>query len=79
MRNIVTISMPLGLKKKIDKVVKEENYASVSEFFRDTVRAWEDEQLYQSVLRSEKEFSEGKGKRLRINERITKRNQMFHN
>ncbi len=65
MRNIVTISMSSGLKKQINKVVKEENYSSVSEFFRDTVRVWEEEKLYQSVLRSEKEIAEGKGKRLR--------------
>lgn len=57
--------MPMALKKNIDKDIKEGNYASASEFFRDTVRAWKEEQLYQSVLQSEKEFAEGKGKRLR--------------
>ena len=65
MRNIISISLPIGLKKQVERTVKEENYSSVSEFFRDAVRAWEEEQLYQSVLRSEKEFAEGKGKRLR--------------
>jgi Arc/MetJ-type ribon-helix-helix transcriptional regulator len=65
MRNIISISLPMGLKKQVDKVVKEENYGSVSEFFRDAVRAWQEEQLYQSVLISEKEFNEGKGKKLR--------------
>lgn len=56
--------MPTSLKKNVDLAVKEGNYASVSEFFRDAVRAWYEEQLYQSVLQSEKEFSEGKGKKL---------------
>lgn len=65
MRNVISISLPIGLKKQVDRTVKEENYSSVSEFFRDAIRAWEEEQLYQSVLRSEKEFAEGKGKRLR--------------
>ena len=65
MRNIISISLPIGLKKQVERTVKEENYSSVSEFFRDAVRAWEEEQLYQSVLRSEKELAEGKGKRLR--------------
>lgn len=65
MRNIISISLPMGLKKQVDKVVKEENYGSVSEFFRDAVRAWQEEQLYQSVLMSEKEFNEGKGKKFR--------------
>jgi Arc/MetJ-type ribon-helix-helix transcriptional regulator len=57
--------MPMSLRRNVDVAVKEGNYASVSEFFRDAVRAWEEEQLYQSVLRSEKEFAQGKGKKLR--------------
>ncbi len=57
--------MPASLKKSVDLAVKRGRYASVSEFLRDTIRVWEDEQLYQSVLQSEKEFAQGKGKRLR--------------
>ena len=57
--------MPINLKKEVERVVKEESYSSVSEFFRDAIRAWREEQLYQSVLQSEKEFAQGKGKRLR--------------
>lgn len=65
MRTTLNISMPVSLKKNVDLAVKEGNYASVSEFFRDAIRAWEEEQLYQSVLQSEKEFAQGKGKRFR--------------
>ncbi|MBI3459016.1 ribbon-helix-helix protein, CopG family [Candidatus Azambacteria bacterium] len=65
MRTTLNISMPVSLKKNVDLAVKEGNYASVSEFFRDAIRAWEEEQLYQSVMRSELEFANGKGKRLR--------------
>lgn len=57
--------MPASLKRSVDLAVKEGNYASVSEFFRDAIRSWKEEQLYQSVLQSEKEFAEGKGKKLR--------------
>lgn len=57
--------MPPKLFSKVEKAVAEHNYSSVSEFFRDAIRAWEEEQLYQSVLQSEKEFAEGKGKKLR--------------
>ena len=64
MRTTLNISMPASFKKNVDLAVKEGNYASVSEFFRDAVRAWEEEQLYQSVLRSRKDFAEGKFKRL---------------
>ena len=65
MRTTLNISMPISFKKNVDLAVKEGNYASISEFFRDAVRAWQDEQLYQSVLQSEKEIAMGKGKRLR--------------
>lgn len=53
------------LFSKVESVVREHNYSSVSEFIRDAIRAWEEEELYQSVLQSEKEFAQGKGKRLR--------------
>lgn len=57
--------MPVSLKRNVDLAVKEGKYASVSEFFRDAIRVWEEEQLYRSVLQSEKEFAQGKGKKLR--------------
>ncbi len=57
--------MPPKLFSKVESVVSEYNYSSVSEFIRDAIRAWEEEQLYQSVLQSEKEFAQGKGKKLR--------------
>ena len=65
MRTTLNISMPASLKKNVDLAVKEGKYASVSEFFRDAMRAWEEERLYQSVMRSRKDFAEGKFKRLR--------------
>jgi Arc/MetJ-type ribon-helix-helix transcriptional regulator len=65
MRTTLNISMPVSLKRDVDKAVKEGKYASVSEFFRDAMRAWEDEQLYQSVMRSRKDVDQGKFKRLR--------------
>ncbi|KKQ88233.1 MAG: hypothetical protein UT09_C0001G0018 [Parcubacteria group bacterium GW2011_GWF2_38_8] len=57
--------MPVSFKKNVDLAVKQGNYASVSEFFRDAVRALEEEQLYQSVMRSRKDVAEGKFKKLR--------------
>lgn len=65
MRTTLNISMPPKLYSKVESVVHKYNYSSVSEFIRDAIRAWEDDQLYRSVLQSEKEFAEGKGKRLR--------------
>jgi len=57
--------MPAKLKHSVELAVKKGNYASVSEFFRDAVRAWEEEQLYQSVMRSKIDVTQGKFKRLR--------------
>jgi len=65
MRNIMTISVPFSLKKHVEKRVKENNYSSISEFIRDTVRAWEEEQIYLSVMRSKKDIAEGKFKKLK--------------
>jgi Arc/MetJ-type ribon-helix-helix transcriptional regulator len=65
MRTTLNISMPVSLKKNVDLAVKEGNYASVSEFFRDAMRAWGEEQLCQSVMRSRKDIAEGKFKKLR--------------
>ena len=57
--------MPAALKKNVDLAVKEGNYASVSEFFRDAVRALEEDKLIADIRESEREFAAGKGKRLR--------------
>ncbi len=57
--------MPVELKKKVDREVKAGNYASVSEFFRDTFRVFEEGKLIKDIMESEKEFAAGKGKRLR--------------
>ena len=57
--------MPASLKKDVDLAVKEGNYASVSELFRDAFRALEENKLIKDIMESEREFSTGKGKRLR--------------
>ena len=57
--------MPAKMYSKVESAVSENNYSSISEFIRDAIRAWEDEQLYKSILQSEKEFAQGKGKKLR--------------
>lgn len=65
MRTTLNISIPIALKREVEKEVKAGNYASVSEFFRDALRSWREEKLYQSVLQSRKDFSEGRFKKLR--------------
>ena len=56
--------MPPAAKKHLDRMVKEENYASVSELFRDAIQALEELTLVKNIEQSEREFAVGKGKKL---------------
>ena len=57
--------MPASLKKNVDLAVKEGNYASVSEFFRDAIRALENDRLINELKESQLEARAGKVKLLR--------------
>jgi len=65
MRTTLNISMPKTQKSIVDKMVKDYNYASFSELFRDALRALQDSILVRDMMESEREFAEGKGKRLK--------------
>ena len=56
--------MPASLKRSVDLAVKEGNYASVSEFFRDAVRIWENNQLVKELKESQRDARAGKVKLL---------------
>jgi Arc/MetJ-type ribon-helix-helix transcriptional regulator len=64
MRNIITISVPPEQKKSMNKMIKDYNYSSVSEFFRDAVRALQENKLIKDMMESEREFASGKGRKL---------------
>lgn len=57
--------MPPAQKKNVSRMIKDYNYASVSELIRDAIRSLENEKLIEGIMESEKEFAAGKGKRLR--------------
>jgi Arc/MetJ-type ribon-helix-helix transcriptional regulator len=65
MRATLNISMPPELKKNVDRMIKDYHYSSTSEFFRDAVRALEEDKLILDIVESEREFSAGRGKKLR--------------
>jgi len=65
MRTTLNISIPSEQRKNVDRMIKEYKYTSVSEFFRDAIRALEENMLIKDIMESEKEFSLGKGKVLR--------------
>ncbi|MEK7629817.1 MAG: ribbon-helix-helix domain-containing protein [Patescibacteria group bacterium] len=62
MRNIINISMPAELKKEVDKAVASGQYATKSEFFRDLLRLWKEEQFLEELRESQREIMKGKGK-----------------
>ena len=65
MRTTLNISIPPDLKREVDKEVKDGNYASVSEFFRDALREWSNTKLVRDIRRSQLEALSGKTKVLR--------------
>lgn len=65
MRSIINISLPPSLKKEVEKAVKSGQYATKSEFFRDLLRLWREEQVLQDLRKSQKEIIDGKGKILK--------------
>lgn len=65
MRNIINISLPRELNKEVEKAVKSGQFASKSEFFRNLIRLWKEEQLLQELRESQREIAAGKGKVLR--------------
>jgi len=60
----MTISIPPSVKKSVEYMMKENKYASVSELFRDSIRSLEEDQLIKNIMESEREFAQGKGKKL---------------
>lgn len=65
MRSIINISVPTVVKKEVEQAVKKGGYASKSEFIRDMLRLWKEEQLLQELRESQREIARGKGKTLR--------------
>ena len=47
---------------QVRRAVKEGNYASVSEFFRNLIRTWQEDKVLNEINESRKEIKAGKGK-----------------
>ena len=65
MRSIVNISLPQSVKKELEHAVKAGGYATKSEFVRDLMRLWKEEQFLQELRESQKQIMSGKGKTLK--------------
>jgi putative addiction module CopG family antidote len=66
MRNIINISLPEKLAKEVEKAVASGNYSTKSEFFRDLLRLWKEEQILQELREAQQDIAVGKGKALRL-------------
>ena len=64
-RKIVNISLPAELNNEVNKAVKGGRYATKSEFFRDLMRLWQEEQLLRGLRQSQEEIVNKKGKVLK--------------
>lgn len=56
MRSIMNISLPTKMAIKIKKEVNSGKYATVSEFFRDLMRSWEEEKALTELSESQKDI-----------------------
>jgi len=64
MRQIINISLPKTMASTVEKTVKQGNYASKSEFFRDLLRMWLEGKIGRELAQSREELMSGKGKTL---------------
>ncbi|MDO8470070.1 MAG: ribbon-helix-helix domain-containing protein [bacterium] len=62
MRNIINISLPSELAKKVECAVASGRYATKSEFFRDLLRLWDEEQVLQELREAQRDIARGKGR-----------------
>ena len=61
----MNVSLPATVKKEIELAVKKGGYATKSEFIRDLMRFWKEQQLYKKLRVSRKQIKVGRGKTLR--------------
>ena len=65
MRAILNISLPQVMVEDVKSYVAEGKYSTVSEFFRDLVRNWQEDRLVRDIKAGEAEIRAGKGVHLR--------------
>ncbi|PJB09184.1 hypothetical protein CO121_01330 [bacterium (Candidatus Gribaldobacteria) CG_4_9_14_3_um_filter_36_15] len=65
MREVINISLPKELNRKVEELMKRGGYATKSEFFRDILRMWMEGKILRELSESRKELVSGKGKLLR--------------
>ncbi len=62
MRSVINISLPKQMEDVVVNAVKSGNYTSKSEFFRQLLRNYIEQDLARDLAKSRKELASGKGK-----------------
>ena len=65
MRSVINISLPKVLKLEVETAVRQGGYATKSEFIRELLRLWKEDQLLKDLRFSQAEIKAGKGKVLK--------------
>lgn len=65
MRTIINISLPKELNEVVKRAVKRGKFATKSEFFRNLVRMWEEEQVLAEIEESRADIKAGRFQRLK--------------
>ncbi|NQU82493.1 MAG: ribbon-helix-helix protein, CopG family [Parcubacteria group bacterium] len=65
MREVINLSFPKAMAKSVDEIVRKENYATRSEFFRDLFRMWIEGRIINELAESRRELASSKGKVLK--------------
>lgn len=65
MRSIINISLPSTLKHEVETAVRRGGYATKSEFIRELLRLWKEDQLLKDLQFSQGEIKAGRGRVLK--------------
>lgn len=65
MREIMNISLPPTMARMVKTTVKTGSYSSISEFFRDLLRDWQEGKFLKELNESRLEIAAGKGRVLK--------------
>jgi len=61
MRSVINISVTKDIKTRVEHAVKNGGYATKSEFFRELVRDWHEQQILKELRASQNALKAGKG------------------
>ena len=73
MRHIINISLPKSMADSIKQEVKEEGFASISEYIRHIIRLYNTNKLAKELKQQTRDFESGKGIELKSLDQLKKK------